>query len=84
MNLISYLTGKVKNFLKNLYFSLISFKKICCLSYYKPINLYYSWVPYDRLQLVHSLRCDARCGRVVYSGGQATESTITHISYVHV
>ena len=63
--------GKVKNFPKNLYFSLIAYKNISCLSHYKPIKLYYLWVPHGLLQLARNPQCDTHRDRVMRIRGSS-------------
>ena len=60
--------GKVKNLPKNLYLSQNALSRISCLTHYKPINLYFLWVPHGLLELARNPKPDTYYDRVVRSG----------------
>ena len=59
---------EVKKLPNNLYFSIIDVSGISFTNY-KPINLYFLWVPHDLLQLARNPQHDTCHDRVVRSGG---------------
>ena len=59
---------------KIIFLSLIALSKISFLANYKPINLYYLWVPYGLLQLVRNPQCDIHCDGVIRSGGSSQQT----------